>query len=477
MNLVILNKSLDPVYIVDIYESFIWTDRYNEHGDFELYTSFEKDLLNRLQKDYYIQNLDSDHVMIIEDLVIKTDSEDGAHLALTGRSLESILCRRIVWKQTTINGKLQNGIETLLNECIINPEDENRKINNFVFEASTDPRITEPAINAQYTGDNLYDVISAICKEHDIGFKVTLNDDKQFVFKLYAGVNRSYDQESFTPVNVLSGLSLTYEKGHFWGADGTTLSNDFVRNYTAINPLIDVIAGVTYRIPKYQGSAVLYDENNTKVGQIDHIGFDPLEDFEFVIPDGAVKVGLAYMHTDMSEPKEMFRVTPYESDDKKVNSYVIFSPNFENLLNSNYAESKSSLKNVTLVGGEGQGSERKYVTVGEATGLDRRELFTNASDISSDVNGSTLSESAYEEQLTQRGKEKLEEHKETTSFEGEAETTFMFKYGIDFFNGDIVQVENEYGHASAARVVEVVMSEDSSGFSVYPTFKYKEKGE
>ena len=33
-----------------------------------------------------------------------------------------------------------------------------------------------------------------------------------------------------------------------------------------------------------------------------------------------------------------------------------------------------------------------------------------------------------------------------TSFEGETETTIMFQYGKDFFNGDIVQIANEYGH-------------------------------
>ena len=46
------------------------------------------------------------------------------------------------------------------------------------------------------------------------------------------------------------------------------------------------------------------------------------------------------------------------------------------------------------------------------------------------------------------------------SFEGEIETTIMFKYGIDFFMGDIVQFANEYGHESKVRVIEMVRSED-----------------
>ena len=47
----------------------------------------------------------------------------------------------------------------------------------------------------------------------------------------------------------------------------------------------------------------------------------------------------------------------------------------------------------------------------------------------------------------------------------------MFKYGEDFFNGDVIQIANEYGHETKARIVEIVMTEDSEGASVYPTFK------
>lgn len=36
MDVTVLNTNLDAVSIVDVYESFIWTDRYYEYGDFEL---------------------------------------------------------------------------------------------------------------------------------------------------------------------------------------------------------------------------------------------------------------------------------------------------------------------------------------------------------------------------------------------------------------------------------------------------------
>lgn len=348
MNLFILNTDLDAIRVMDTYESFIWTDRYYTYGDFEIYTPMMDDILTYIKQDYYLQNPNSEHVMIIEKLQISSDVEEGNHLQVTGRSLESILDRRVVWKQKTISGNLQNAIKTLLNENVISPSDSNRQISNFIFEASTDTAITSLTIEAQYTGDNLYDVISGICSERGIGFKVTLNSDKQFVFKLYAGSDRSYAQTE--------------------------------------------------------------------------------------------------------------------------NPYVIFSPNFENIINSNYIESKSALKTITLVGGEGEGSSRRYTTVGSGSGLDRREMFTDARDISSEVDGETISDSKYISQLQQRGKEDLAENIEVVSFEGEVESSQMFVYGEDFFIGDIVQVANEYGHETKARVLEFVTSEDEEGTSTYPTF-------
>lgn len=73
------------------------------------------------------------------------------------------------------------------------------------------------------------------------------------------------------------------------------------------------------------------------------------------------------------------------SYDQTENPYVVFSPNFENIINSNYYSSNANLKNVTLVAGEGEGASRKTTVVGSGSGLDRRELFTDARDISSDT--------------------------------------------------------------------------------------------
>ena len=113
MEPVILNPQFETIAVIDAYESLIWTDRYNTYGDFELYCPMDTALLPYLKQDNYFWQRDSEHTMIIEDITIDSDTEDGNHLVVTGRSLESILERRVVWRNTDLTGNLQNAIQKL----------------------------------------------------------------------------------------------------------------------------------------------------------------------------------------------------------------------------------------------------------------------------------------------------------------------------------------------------------------------------
>ena len=195
MEMYVLNKSFEKIALIDAYESLLWTDRYNKPGEFEIYTPVADFALQYPVADNYLQIKESEHTMVIEDTTIESNVETGNHIKITGRSLESILDRRIVWAQTDISGNLQNGIKRLLNENIINPSIADRRIPNFIFEDSDDPEVTKLTMENQYTGDNLLDVIQTLCETNEIGYKILLSDEGNFVFKLYKGIDRSYRQE------------------------------------------------------------------------------------------------------------------------------------------------------------------------------------------------------------------------------------------------------------------------------------------
>lgn len=350
MDITVLNTNFEPVKVVDTFESFIWTDRYSECGDFELYCYMDPALLEYLRQDYYLWINDSEHLMIIEELEIVSDAENGNHLKVTGRSLESILDRRIIWGEKNFTGSLQDAVKVMLEENVIAPSIEERKISNFIFEESSDSKVINMVIDVQCTGDDLYSVIKSLCEKNKIGFKIILNDNNQFVFSLYAGTDRTYTQSD--------------------------------------------------------------------------------------------------------------------------NPYVVFSPKYDNVINSNYFMSVTNYKNVALIAGEGDHwTSRKTAIVGEADGLNRRELFADGSGVSSEVDGVTISNAEYIAKLEKKGRDDLREHELTIAFEGKMDTVHMYKYGEDFFMGDIVQVVNEYGQEGEAYVSELIVCQDETGLSLYPTFK------
>ena len=351
MEVYVLNTNFEQIAFVDSYTSFIWTDRYYKAGDFELYMPTSREKLNIFKPDYYLWDKDSEHMMIIEDIRTNSDIEEGNNLTITGRSLESILDRRIIWNQTELTGSFQNGIKKLINDNITSSaSDSSRRISNFIFSASSDSAITTLTIDeAQYDGDNLYDVICKLCEEKKVGFKVTLNSSNQFVFTLYVGADRSYSQSA--------------------------------------------------------------------------------------------------------------------------NPFVVFSPNFENIINSEYKENKSPSKNVVLVAGEGEGNERKKATATSGsnyTGINRREMYL-ASNLS--TNNGEISDSVYTKQLKEKGVEELKKYKIERIFEGEVETSKIFVYKEDYYMGDILELEDEYGRQSRTRVIEFIRNQDDSGYKAYPTFE------
>lgn len=359
MDIDVLNERFDREAVVDTYSSFIWTDRYNLCGDFELWLPAAKGTADLFKKDRYLEIPSSDRTMIIEETQVKTNYFDGNWFIVAGRSLESILARRIIAQKTVLTGNLQNGIQKLLDENIISPIDSKRVIPNFTFKPSTSAAITELTVDASYFGENLYDAISGLCVENDIGFKLLRVGTNQFEFSLYSGTDYSYAQ------------------------------------------------------------------------------------------------------------------------DKR--PWVVFSPDYDNLVGSDYRSSNTGLRTSILASYERSSDESVYTNIieGEETGLARREGYLAAQIESYEHEDpenpdSTAEYQYYTEQLKSAAEEALGEARMTTAFSGEINGDVQFIYGRDFILGDLVQVINEYGMEHVSRVGEVMYSSSEKGERAIPTFVVKE---
>ena len=339
MYIYVLNKELKRIGLIDNYVSIIWTTRYYEAGDFELYVPITDEFIDLLQMGYYLQTNNSDRTMIIETIKLDTDTENGNYMTVSGRSIESLLERRILNRRQSINTDLNTWLTNAVKYNFVST-DSDRIID--IIDVATNDVGSSIDIQAQYLGENIYEIIVENCKTYNLGFKMPFVNGK-FVFTLYEGKDRTLSQ--------------------------------------------------------------------------------------------------------------------------KVNEPAIFSPNFENLVNTSYSYSSTNIKNAATIAGEGEGSDRKVLSIGTASGLDRYEIFVDARDVSSKVDDTTLTDAQYNAQLRNRGREKLAEYSNIQEFVGE-----VTNYPEYCELGDIVQVKNEFGMTATTRITEIIESDSTSGYTKIPTF-------
>lgn len=352
----VLNQKFESIAKITDFISIMWVDRFNEPGEFEVYLPINNNSFTYFVGDNYLWYSGSDKLMIIEDLEVNTERANVPILIARGRSLESILDRRILLYDTVFNQNLEDAIRQVLDVSLMSGADSSRKIDNFIFEYSGDTRISSLTCDYEFSkGDNLKDVVEKIIKGAHLGYSVRLNDSNQFVFRVLVGEDRSYDQDS--------------------------------------------------------------------------------------------------------------------------NPWIIFSPKFNNLSTSNFKhEGGSDFRNVIYTYGEEYNDQDpEELIVGTTTGLLRRELYNDASSISHEVdeNGTkkTLTPTEYTKLLKQNADDLQKDHMIKETAECEVDYKINFEYGKDYFVGDLVQVENEFGQKIKMRVTEFITSISSSGKELYPTFK------
>lgn len=354
----ILDTNFQFVDYLYEFESFIWTDRYNKPGDFEIFAPAKSKNLNLFKRNYYVKIDMSEHLMIIEDVVWQSSAESGDHVKVTGRSLESILDRRIVWGEyempATNSKDVQSEVFALLEQEVINGRDiADRKIPNFECKHKDNiPGMSDSLAGGSFKGDSLLKIIEDLTDEYDFGWKLIYDEETgKLIFSFFAGVDRT--------------------EGYDLGERG----------------------------------------------------------------------------------------------------FVEFSPEYENVIESTYSEISSDTRTAMLVGGtwrEEDEEEPIFEGIGSGSGIQRREIFYESNVDKTDE----MSRTQYCDAIRLDGGKELQKYRLVSTFDGKYETNIQFKYGKNFFIGDIVTVKDVFGHTSSARVTEFIRSINiSNGEEAYPTFE------
>jgi len=230
MDVYVLDTSFDAVEIIDEYESFIWTERYSEYGDFTLVTQPTIKMRLLLKTGTFLSIVESKRVMIIEDVLV--ESVDGKNiLTVTGRSLESILEYRAVrpgqyewYVRSTIGDIVRDMVWRI---CVVaNALSPNDVIPNLMsINESTSTKIVDTTIAFK----PVYTAIKELCDSDELGFKITLRDESpRLVFSVYSGEAKpnivfSSELDTLIDQSFLLSQKTYYNIAYVYGKNGVQI--------------------------------------------------------------------------------------------------------------------------------------------------------------------------------------------------------------------------------------------------------------
>ena len=230
MDLYILDPLLRRQEVVDQYESLIWTDRWNSHGDFEL--DLKSTLANRgrFLIDTKLAIPDSNEVMVVEETEDITDSDGKEILKVKGRTLTAILENRVAklsmdnleadpaWVLTGTPGDV---VREMFDHICRSPY----ALSDFdgipflqsgtIFDLGNIPEPSE-VITVEQRPTSLYDAIRKLCRLYDLGFRLVKNGDtSELYFEVYTGNDRTTRQSVLSAVIFSASLDSVQNTSEF----------------------------------------------------------------------------------------------------------------------------------------------------------------------------------------------------------------------------------------------------------------------
>lgn len=431
MDVFVYDKNFNLLDMIQSFNSFIWTERYSEPGDFELFLPATNHLLDILKVGNYIEIEESDETMIIETVITKHEKVNNIrYLTVQGRSLLSILDRRcflgnITWNDenanppapnyTYTNQSIWNMLRMLLNTTIINPKEwrrwltnqgsytapiadycehngDKKKISNFQIVSvpdhpELDPNskirtnaVSELLLGFTFSSDTVYNVAKSIIDKRHLGMKILYQNGK-FNFYVYDGYNK----------------------------ENSIIFSQFYDNISNVNTMHSIKGKMNVMFSPIAAPARQYNEETSKYEYFSY------EDCAVMSKEEGQNEGLML---DLRE-----RTTSHSGLD--------FFEGVEDL---------SHVKTI-LVGGDGAELVKTKAT--------------------------------YYTRLKNEAKKKFTENKKSLEvLECDVSTTDkLYKPKKDYNLGDIITVVDSYTNISKKmRVSELIYSYNTEGYKVYPSF-------
>lgn len=323
MEIYILDRNLNIVGVISTYDSILWTEKVHEPGNIKAVFVFTEKMNRILQRGYLLYKTDELQPAVITRKTLKLNKYGQQTITIQGYMVTRYFRQRIIWKKMIMKGTPEQLMRQMVQEQIIAPEDETRKIP--LIELGDLQNFDMDEVEKQITYDNLQEALTDMSKTTELGYRLRLDyARKKLVFEVYRGTNRTQGTE---------------------------------------HP-------------------------------------------------------------------------------------CIFTRKFKNVFTQEYNEDEGNYKNVCLVGGPGEDTDRVLVTVGSGAGLDRHEMFYNASGYSEDG----ITAAVLQDQLRQKGLEKMSAYYIAKAFEVKINKEKAMKFDL----GDYVTCKDTQWGITVDTQVKVI---------------------
>ena len=417
-------SSKEIIRIEESFSSLVWTERYQEAGDFVLEIPINVANFDVYKRGNYVQLDESDETMLIESLNINDEVEEPL-LEVSGRSLACLLERRVNASRLDENfaqsikyeGDLGIVVQGIVNDEILNP-----KMIQFKWRHKTEDGTVEDGYDSSNPSQN-YKVSEKVAANYRkiSGFSYANLASGVTVKKNYSQIMSLYDILVSISQKCVTGFRVRLQNGGFVlqtykGTDRTSAQK--VLDPVIFNPVMDNISYVNYFEDQtdYRNVALSYSD-----GAWSPVDFNA--SFSTEIFDGYLWV-------------------PYDESTS--------NENFTGLGRFEMAVDARSSASVT----GWDPSEYYYPDMGEEQ--DPTAYITEKVEAVATDEFSTG------------------DHDFVKTSEGAIDPLVRYEFGKDYFLGDTVELSNNNGVIMTAVIDEVVRSYDGDGFIVTPNFKNME---
>lgn len=191
------NEKFENIGEINQLESLMWPKKYSGYSQFQLTAPITEENKEYFKKGRILWKVGSNTAAIIEIINSSVKDNGSKIFEIKGRTLECLLEKRIVWNTYQANNlEVSKIIEDLVKLNCVNPSNNDRKIPRMAIDFYVSDGKEQKKVSYQKTGGTVYDAISDLAQEADMGFEIQFVPDLEILmFRLYKGTDRSVNQK------------------------------------------------------------------------------------------------------------------------------------------------------------------------------------------------------------------------------------------------------------------------------------------